>query len=147
MDIYDPATQPPILSALNTLSKLPWERLIRNIPARPGHPIQPEGNKPGCQAADLTILAQGHLRGLARGQGGFGVLNLSRQHLEQAAQKTQEMGLPNLATEMRSIAAAMPQVHDAAAAAILISRLDPIVERTWRLGRICGLSRQPQRAA
>ena len=93
--------------------------------------------KPGCTAADGALLARGHLEGLSKGYGGFGVLRVSKEKLEEAARAAEHLGQTEIAQEMRSIASEMPEVHDAETAGKLAERLGPVVESAWNLGRKC----------
>ena len=93
--------------------------------------------KPGCTAADNAIVAQGHLRGLADGKGGFGVLKQSKERLEEAAKAARILGKNPLAAEMILVANKLPNIHDAAAARLLADQIQPIIDQTWDLGRYC----------
>lgn len=105
-------------------------------PANPP-PAEPTVKR-GCVAADETLLAEAHLERLGRGFQGFGLLRESRGRLEKAAGAVDELGRPDLATELRIIAEELPQVRDAEAAAELASRLEPLADECWELGRNCG---------
>lgn len=94
--------------------------------------------KPGCTAADEAAVALFHLDGLARGKGGFGVLRVSKERLEKAADAAAYLKRPEVAEEMRAIAAELPSVHTPEAALALKNRLEPVVyDKTWDLGRSC----------
>ena len=93
--------------------------------------------KPGCTAADEAIVALGHLQGLARGNGGFGVLRVSKERLEVGAEAAEHLGKRSLAKEMQAIGAEMPNVHTAEDALALAERLEPVVDQAWDLGRHC----------
>lgn len=82
-------------------------------------------------------MALGHLEGLARGLGGFGVLRTSKERLEKAAQAAEDLGHHELARQMQEIANEMPSVRDASAAMALATRLKSLVNDTWVLGRTC----------
>lgn len=93
--------------------------------------------KPGCTAADNAIVAHGHLEGLARGLGGFGVLRESKRRLEEAADAVAILKKDELAAQFRGLAEQLPQVHDQAAAGVQARALEPLVDETWDLGRYC----------
>lgn len=93
--------------------------------------------RPGCVAADESIVALGHLDGLARGLGGFGVLRTSKARLEHGARAAEHLGHHELAHRMKEIANEMPNVRDLKAAEALAARLKPLVDTAWELGRRC----------
>jgi hypothetical protein len=74
------------------------------------------------------------------GTGGYGVLRLGRQRLEDAAQVAERIGKGEMAEQLREIAEKMPEVHTPEAAAELAEEMRPVKERAWRLGRACGLA-------
>ena len=94
--------------------------------------------KPGCVAADDAILVHGHLLGLAAGLGGFGLLRLSRERMEHAAQAAEWVNEPELAREMMRFAGLLPDIHDEDAAAEALDKMKPIIEEVWKLGVRCG---------
>jgi len=110
------------------------------IPDRDGDAGIP---KPGCTAADEAVTALGHLQGLARGNGSFGVLQHSKSRLETAAEAAAHLGQGDLASQMRNIANEMPAVRDQAAAEALAGRLLPVVDQAWGLGSTCKGSLTP----
>jgi hypothetical protein len=75
--------------------------------------------RPGCTAADNTIIAKGHLDGLAQGLGGYGVLRPSKEKPEEAAAATSQLGRQDLAQKMREVSAELPQVRTREQAAAL----------------------------
>ncbi len=93
--------------------------------------------KPGCTAAESTILSLGFLDGLAEGMQGFGVLRQGKQYLEQGARAAESLGKTDLAREMRSIAADLPNVRTAEQAKEVAQRLRPLKGEAWELGRQC----------
>lgn len=99
-------------------------------------------DKPGCTAADESGRALFYLEGLARGNGGFGVLRQGRENLETAAAAADSLGQNDLARGFRRIAGQIPEVHTAESAEGLARELRPLVDRAWRLGRVCGLARK-----
>lgn len=140
----------PVLRALLDMGKrLPWERLLVaggaiGVVAGISQPSEPETGtlKPGCTAADATLLVQGYLDGLGRGNGGFGVLALGKTRLEEGASAAAGMGHNQLAAEMQAIAAQLPAVKTREDAARIAQQLRPVGDKAWRLGRICGLTRK-----
>ena len=144
----------PVLRALLDLGRrLPWERLlvtggaagiVVGAAASPSRENDAPSSvaKPGCAAADATLLVQGYLDGLARGNGGFGVLALGKTRLEEGASTAAGMGQSQLAAEMRAVAAQLPNVRSRDDAAKVAQQLRPVTDKAWRLGRICGLSRK-----
>lgn len=93
--------------------------------------------KPGCTAAETTILTLGFLDGLAEGMEGFGVLRQGKEYLEKGARAAQFLGYGEVARQMREIAAELPEVHDPEQARVLAQRLRPLKEATWEMGRKC----------
>ena len=96
-----------------------------------------EAAKPGCTAAESTILSLGFLDGLAEGMKGFGVLRQGKEYLEQGARAAQSLGKTELAQEMRSIAADLPNVRTPEQARHVAQRLRPLKAEAWELGRQC----------
>ena len=95
---------------------------------------------PGCMAADESLTVMGHLQGLSRGLGGFGVLRSSVGRLQQAASGARRMKAPEIAEELEQIAAKLPSVRTKKAAAEVAEELQPVVDRAWELGRKCGIN-------
>lgn len=91
----------------------------------------------GCTIADNTILARGHLEGLAKGLGGFGVLRVSKDRLEDAAQAAERLGKKDLSERIREIAKILPEIQNQQMAEDTARRLDTIVNESWDLGRRC----------
>mgnify|MGYP001566715542 CR=1 FL=1 len=138
-------------------ASIPWENMLvrpkfevppvvgkaKNPVAATPPPITPRAapvpaiSKPGCAAADNAIVAKGHLEGLARGLGGFGVLRVSKEKLEEGAAAAQQVGHPQLADKMRQVAQAMPAVSTPEQAKALAEQLEPVVQEAWHLGRTC----------
>lgn len=106
----------------------------------PGASPQTEMPKPGCTAADETLLVHGHLHGLASGLGGFGLLRLSKERMERAAQAAEWVNEPQLAEAMRDFATQLPEIHDEEAAALAMEKMAPIIAEAWELGVRCGRS-------
>jgi len=94
--------------------------------------------KPGCTAADESLMVLGYLNGLAQGKGGFGVLGPGLDRLELAAEAARLSGAPGVARALEGIAGELPGVRTPAAAAALAEKLEPVVGETWELGRRCG---------
>lgn len=102
-------------------------------------------NRPGCVTADEAAVALFHLEGLARGKGGFGVLRISKERLEKAAEAADVIQHPEIAAQYRDIAQEMPGVSTAEEAAALRDRLEPIVfDQSWALGQRCKGALTPQ---
>ena len=93
--------------------------------------------KSGCTAAESTILSLGFLDGLAEGMKGFGVLRQGKEYLEQGARAAESLGKTELAREMRSIAADLPNVRTREQAREVAQRLRPLKAEAWELGRQC----------
>ena len=139
---------------------LPWEgppipRFLSgwtpNGPDAVGAPTaQSEGSdgkqpdRPGCTAADNSLLVQAHLKGLAGGRGGFGVLRTSKEKLEEGADAAERVGRGELAEEMRRIAGELPDVRTQSGALALSEALEPVVEQCWELGRRCKGALSPE---
>ena len=94
--------------------------------------------KPGCTAADETLVVKGHLDGLAKGLGGFGVLRTSKKRLELAAQAARVAGAVDVGAEIQGIANRLDGVRTPEQAASMADELDPLVQKTWDLGKRCG---------
>lgn len=101
-------------------------------------------SRPGCTAADSALLNLGYLEGLSRGLGGYGVLRVGRERLEEGVRAAQQLGHPDLAREMQAIAQELPQVKDATAAGTLADKLRPVADRAWSLGAACKGSLSPE---
>ncbi len=144
------------LPLIQVAGNLPWERafikneipdledlmdpelLAKTIPtAQPVSESRPMA-RPGCTAADETIVVLGHLQGLSNGWKGFGVLAMDQDRLEKAAVGAEIMGADNVAGRLRVEAAALPAVRDEGAATAAVERLNAIWHETWDLGRRCG---------
>ena len=140
---------PPPWEGLPPLFGAPWERQDKEEPRAPRRvatdrpQVKPASTGlmysggPGCKAADATLLNLSYLEGLSRGLGGFGVLRVGRERLEEGAKAAQQLGHADLAREMRAIAEELPQVRDATNAAALADRLRPVADRAWSLGASC----------
>ena len=147
-------------SLMNLCSGLPWEHMVRfgsgaagavaatrRAPPKAVAPPPPKPapapkpapplTRPGCTAADSALLNLSYLEGLSRGLGGFGVLRVGRERLEEGAKAAQQLGQANLAGEMRAIAQELPRVRDASAAAALAEKLRPVADQAWSLGASC----------
>ena len=98
---------------------------------------QSTGQKAGCEVADETITAYGHLLGLSEGWGGFGVLQLSQQRLRKAAATVRTLGADALASDLLEIATEMESVATSEQAALLVQRFKPSVRQAWELGKHC----------
>ena len=67
--------------------------------------------KPGCEAAEACVEAYGTLLTLADGMGGFGVLRLWQERLEQGAEAAQDFGSPQTMVEAARPARLTPGSH------------------------------------
>jgi len=92
---------------------------------------------PGCQAADNALLTLGYLQGLSRGNNGFGVLAMGKDRLEEGAKGASTAGKPELAAQMRQVAATLPEVHDKKTAREAAKALKPLADEAWELARVC----------
>lgn len=124
------------------------------IDFRPGNPLAGEpplprfileragkraaDDKPGCKAADEALLVSKHLEGLAKGWGGFGLLRLSKQRLEDAAVSARRAGESELADALQAIADKLPSVHDEQEAHGVLNELEQLLPQAWSLGQRCG---------
>ena len=93
--------------------------------------------RPGCTAAETTILTLGFLEGLSEGMGGFGVLRQGKEYLETGAQAARSLGRTELADDLEQIAEDLAEVHTAEEAQLMAERLRPLKADTWELGRRC----------
>ena len=110
------------------------------LPSAVKAPAAPTGHRPGCTAADAALLVQGYLDGLARGNGGFGVLALGKTRLEEGAMAAETMGQADLGSQMREVASKLPGVRSPEAAEELAQQMRPVVDRAWHLGKGCRLA-------
>lgn len=133
-----PAPQPQpaarVAEAPRSAPQKQTQLLERVAPSTDGGPII----KPGCTAADETLLVHGHLQGLAAGLGGFGVLHESKRRLERAAEAASMGNEPELAMQLRRVAAQLPDVRDEEAAKRVAAELQPLLPVAWEMGRRCG---------
>lgn len=142
-----------VRTALTGLAALPIERMIVSSPSRNtarerinaplGNPA-PAIERPGCVAADETLVVKGHLEGLSNGLGGFGVLRTSKDRLDKAAQAARVAQAPAIALEIELVAERLPDVRTPDEAAALARELDPIVPQVWELGQRCGKALSPE---
>jgi hypothetical protein len=109
----------------------------------PNPPLAPRVEKPGCTAADETLLVHAYLDRLAAGEQGFGVLAIGKQRLEAAAQGARERGREDLAGEILAVADDLPSVQSPERAREVLRRLEPIIPETWELGRTCKAASNP----
>ena len=96
--------------------------------------------KPGCTAADESLVILGHLEGLAEGKQGFGVLATDLERIDRAAAGARQMGDATLAERLEGFKAQLPTVRDAETAQKAAVDLKPLVDEAWELGRRCGAS-------
>lgn len=131
---------------------LPIERLIarravKSVAAAafvtPVALTNPGPDRPGCEAADETLVVKGHLEGLAQGRGGFGVLRTSKTRLENAAKAARRANAPSVADTMEGIADVLPDVHTPEQAARVLKDLELVERQTWDLAQKCGKSLPP----
>lgn len=118
-------------------------RLARGSSAGPAAITNPGPDRPGCEAADETLVVKGHLQGLAEGRGGFGVLRTSKTRLENAAKAARRANAPSVAATMEGIADVLPEVHTPEQAARVLQDLELVERQTWDLAQKCGKSLPP----
>ena len=97
--------------------------------------------KPGCTAADESLLVRGHLTGLAQGFGGFGLLRESKKHMNDAAKAADLLREDDLAIRMRVVAERLGEVQTPEEAQQLADDMAPIIAESWELGKRCGANR------
>ena len=102
----------------------------------PGH-LLIDPKRPGCTAAETTILTRGILEDLADGMGGFGVLRQGKEYLEGGARAAARLGRQYLAQQLEEIANLLPEVHTPEEAGALAERLRPLEVEAWELGKRC----------
>ena len=113
------------------------ERAKHGQPQKP----QPQGiSKPGCTVADETLMVHGHLTGLARGWGGFGVLRESSKRLAKAVEAARSIKAEDVVKELEQVAQKLPDVHTPEAAQQVAASIEPLLPKVWELGRRCGAS-------
>ena len=129
-------------------SRMPSSAPRREAPAEPAAgrstpeaPPSPTAiKKPGCTAADSALLVHGHLRGLAKGWGGFGVLQQTKGHLELGARAAMQSGDRQLSLLMSQLAESLHSIQTPEQAAHAAKRLEPGLEVAWGLAKRCGMS-------
>lgn len=92
---------------------------------------------PGCMVADTTLMVKGHLDGLAKGFGGFGVLRVSKERLEAASQAARSLNAHEVAKELSEIATSLPTVSTSEEAAMVAQKLEQVIPKAWDLGKRC----------
>jgi len=100
-------------------------------------PVHVAHQGPGCNAADNTVLVNGYLDGLARGNKGFGVLAIGKTKLEEGARSCDGIGHSELGNGLRKVADTLPQVSDRKTARAASKQLRPLADQAWELGRTC----------
>lgn len=156
----DESTGRPLADILiRGVAQVPWEQLILGgaaggtagaITSRAMATPKPETKDlltthPGCDVADATLHVQKYLETLSKGYGGFGVLRLGKDQLEEAAATAESIGRNDVGRELRVVAGQLKAVETTRskeAATILAAKMEPLVQKTWRLGRVCGLTRR-----
>lgn len=135
-----------LLPAPPPFPPLPWG-LVRDDESAnaPQKPLAV--NRPGCTAADCGIQTLGYLEGLARGNGGFGVLHIGKEKLEEGARAAEHLGKTEIAQQYREVAQELPNIRDQRQAAAVANRLRPVVDEAWHLGRTCKGDISPQQLA
>lgn len=103
----------------------------------------PTFERPGCEVADQTIVVRGHLKGLADGLGGFGVLKTSVERLEKASSAARQVNAVDVAATIDDVAKQLPNVRTEAQAAAMGRELDALIPQVWDLGARCGKSVSP----
>lgn len=137
--------------AMTGVAALPLERMLVRSIVRASNPSTPEVipdatkiERPGCTAADETLVVKGHLDGLAGGLEGFGVLRTSRERLQRAAEAAKVAGAPEVASRLEAISDTLPDVSTPEQAAAAAEQVRDIVPEVWDLGRSCGRAMDPE---
>ena len=115
--------------------------------ANPGGHLLIDPMRPGCTAAETTILTRGILEDLADGMGGFGVLRQGKEYLEGGAKAAARLGRQDLAQQLEEIANELPDVHTPEEAGALAERLRPLETEAWTLGKRCKGAISPEAIA
>lgn len=123
--------EPPIPRFL-----IPRQEQLEGKPQELMEPLSPL-TKPGCVAAENTILVLGLLDGLAEGMGGFAVLRQGKERLEEAAHGARLMKDDTIAGRLVSIADLLPDVHTEEEAKAAAELLRPLKALTWVMGKRC----------
>lgn len=136
--------KPQEITPLREMIPAEWlEREAKAVTSKSSEPPKVERPvliRPGCTAADESLLVQAHLNGLRDGRGGFGLLRHDPERLENAAIGASMMGRGDIAEQFREIAEELPNVRDEDSAAAISERIAPLVEESWVLGQKCGLA-------
>lgn len=103
--------------------------------------------RPGCTAAETTILTRGILEDLARGFGGFGVLRQGKEYLEGGAKAAASVGRQDLAQQLDQIASELADVHTPEEAEVMAERLRMLEPDTWELAKRCTGALSPEAIA
>lgn len=118
------------------------------VPTQPEHtpaprPPQPLAaansviTRPGCTTADEALVVKGHLDGLARGWGGFGVLKTSKERLDKAVIAAKIAGAPEVSAKLADISEKLPEIKTPERAQEVALELDAVLPEAWSLGRRC----------
>lgn len=133
-EIAEPAPAP----TLPPIPRLPEQTTERAPAPTVADQVEREIQKPGCLAADRTLLAYMHLACLSRGWGGFGVLRQTAPLIGDAMGAARFLGEHQFADELEAILQDMARVKDIDGARRLVDRLEPVVRQAWDLGVRCG---------
>lgn len=119
-----------------------WANQRSIAPARVEHEQRPPGalTKPGCMAADEALVVYGHLIGLSKGWGGFGVLRTSHERLKIASAAAVQAGAADIAVELQRFADKLPSIHSEGEAHEALVSLEPLLPKIWNLGKSCKVS-------
>ncbi len=100
----------------------------------------PSMEKPGCPAADESLVIKGHLEGLSKGWGGFGVLRTpdDKHRMERAILGAHLMGDDATAGRLERIYDRVPLVKTPEDAQTLLTELDAVLPAAWELAKRCG---------
>lgn len=102
-------------------------------------------DKPGCTAADETLVVKGHLEGVARGLWGSGVLQHDIARMDRAIAGAQAMGDQGVARALAAIKAALPGVRNPAQAEVVLRQTEDVIPRVGELAKRCGAQLVAQR--
>jgi len=153
-------------TVIGVAARVPWERFVRPDPkevipippppqpkpepaldrstndqeSEPVHPNPPSDvvvSRPGCTTADEALVVKGHLDGLAKGWGGFGVLRTSKERLDKAVIAARIAGSPEVSGQLAKIANELSEVKTPEDAERVASELDEVLPKAWELGKRC----------
>lgn len=138
----EPSGSESVLSGSNSASTtempIPVHALAieRSRPANPP-PAMDVVSRPGCTTADEALVVKGHLDGLAKGWGGFGVLRTSKERLDKAVLAAKVAGAPNVSQKLAIISEKLPDIKTPEDAERVAGELNDILPDAWNLGKRC----------